>query len=195
MSFDAISVQSVKSISQRNLAVHWQSLHAKLGLPRFADFSPGNRAHDPRQMLVWTVDQSEGRRRYRHLYGGAYVFEAFGADASVDSVPRRLRDVFEQGLDTCRALRSIIYMAIATSDPSGQRVECERLLLPFGNGGGDVTHILASLQLVSATGSFQRSTIVQQFEQEAEVTFCGKILPAPPMTARAVAHADRSRSA
>ncbi len=131
MQFDIIPVHAVKSISQRNLAVHWQSLHAKLGMPRFADFSPGNRAHDPRQMLVWTVDEQNGERRYRHLYGGAYVFEAFGPDASVASVPERLREPFEAGLDACVTSASIIYMSIATSDPSGHRIECERLLLPF----------------------------------------------------------------
>ncbi len=155
MQFDIIPVHAVKSISQRNLAVHWQSLHAKLGMPRFADFSPGNRAHDPRQMLVWTVDEQNGERRYRHLYGGAYVFEAFGPDASVASVPERLREPFEAGLDACVTSASIIYMSIATSDPSGHRIECERLLLPFRNGGETVSHILASLQLVSPEGSFR----------------------------------------
>ena len=184
MRFDIIPVHAVKSISQRNLAVHWQSLHAKLGMPRFADFSPGNRAHDPRQMLVWTVDERNGKRSYRHLYGGAYVFEAFGPDASVASVPKRLRAPFEAGLDACATSASIIYMSIATSDPSGHRIECERLLLPFRNGGETVSHILASLQLVSPEGSFERRTIVQHFERQTDVTFCGRILPgavqAPP---------------
>jgi hypothetical protein len=180
MRFDIIPVHAVKSISQRNLAVHWQSLHAKLGMPRFADFSPGNRAHDPRQMLVWTVDEQNGERRYRHLYGGAYVFEAFGPDASVASVPERLRGPFESGMDACVTSASIIYMSIATSDPSGHRIECERLLMPFRNGGETVSHILASLQLVSQEGSFERRTIVQHFERETDVTFCGRIPPGAP---------------
>jgi hypothetical protein len=193
MQFDIIPVHAVKSISQRNLAVHWQSLHAKLGLPRFADFSPGNRAHDPRQMLVWTVDEQNGKRRYRHLYGGSYVFEAFGPDASVASVPERLREPFETGLDACVTSASIIYMSIATSDPSGHRIECERLLLPFRNDGEAVSHILASLQLVSPEGSFQRQTIVRQFERETDVTFCGRIPPAPPRAQAATKRTGRSQ--
>jgi hypothetical protein len=180
MRFDIIPVHAVKSISQRNLAVHWQSLHSKLGIPRFADFSPGNRAHDPRQMLVWTIDERNGERSYRHLYGGAHVFEAFGPDASVASVPERIRAPFEAGLDACVTSACIIYMSIATSDPSGHRIECERLLLPFRNDGETVSHILASLQLVSHEGNFERRTIVRQFEREADVTFCGRIPPCPP---------------
>jgi hypothetical protein len=190
MHFDIVPVHAVKSISQRNLAVHWQSLHAKLGMPRFADFSPGNRAHDPRQMLVWTVDEQNGERRYRHLYGGSYVFEAFGPDATVASVPERLRAPFEAGLDACVTSASIIYMSIATSDPSGCRIECERLLLPFRSDGEAVSHILASLQLVSPEGCFERQTIVRQYEREADVTFCGRILPASP---RAQVAAKRNR--
>ena len=191
MRFDAISVQSIKAISQRTLALHWQALHARSGLPRFADFSPGDRVHDPRGLLVWTVDERNGERAYRHLYGGAYIFEAFGADASVDSVPERLLDIFKAGLDECVASANIVYMSIATSDPSGHRIECERLLLPFGNDG-KVTHIMASLQLVSIEGSFERSTIVQQFELQADLTFCGRIEPSPPRSARSPA---RSRTA
>jgi hypothetical protein len=196
MRFEAIPVQAVKSISQRNLAVHWQTLHARLGLPRFADFSPGNRAHDPRQLLVWTVDEQNGAFGYRHLYGGAYVFEAFGLDATAATVPERLRGVSKTGLDECVASASMIYMSIATSDPAGHSIACERLLLPFGSGGKAVTHIVASLQLVSVEGTFERRTIVQQFEREAEVTFCGRIPPATRlMPHRATTRGERSRSA
>jgi hypothetical protein len=185
MRFDVIPVQSIKAISQRTLALHWQALHARSGLPRFAHFAPGERAHDPRGLLVWTVDEQNGERAYRHLYGGAYVFEAFGADANVDSVPQSLREIFTIGLDECVETANIVYMSIATSDPSGHKVECERLLLPFGEHG-KVTQIMASLQLVSIAGSFARSTIVRQFELEAELTFCGRIEPAPaPMPSSA----------
>jgi hypothetical protein len=195
MRFDAISVQAVKAQSQRNLALHWQALHARFGLPSFTDFAPGDRAHDPRSLLVWTIDQQNGERTYRHLYGGDYVFEAFGADATIEAVPDRLRDIFKSGLDECVASAAIVYMSIATFDPADHRVDCERLLLPFGSDG-DVTHILASLQLVSVEGSFERRTILRQFAQQADVTFCGRIEPpAQLVTTAAASGADRSRSA
>lgn len=194
MRFDVIPVQSIKAISQRTLALHWQALHARAGLPRFADFSPGERAHDPRGLLVWTVDELNGERAYRHLYGGAYVFEAFGADASVDTVPDSLREIFTTGLDECVESASVVYMSIATSDTSGHKVECERLLLPFGDHG-KVTHIMASLQLVSIQGSFERSTILRQFELQADLTFCGRIEPAPAPMQRSTRSPARSHSA
>ncbi len=195
MRFDAISVQAVKAQSQRNLALHWQALQARLGLPSFTDFAPGDRAHDPRSLLVWTIDQQNGERTYRHLYGGDYVFEAFGADATIESVPDRLRNIFKSGLDECVTSASIVYMSIATLDAAGHRVDCERLLLPFGSDG-EVTHIMASLQLVSVEGSFERRSIVRQFAQQADVTFCGKIAPpAELLETAAASRTDRSRSA
>jgi hypothetical protein len=180
MQAELISIQAVKSISQRSLALHWLRLHAKLGLPQFGDFSPGDRAHDPRQILVWTIEEWNGERSYRHLYAGRYVFEAFGPSASVDSIPERLRDIFMSGLEACEKSANIIYMTIATSDAAGHRIECERLLLPFGKGGRTVTHVLASLQLVSVDGTFQRNSVMRQFEAKTEMTFCGRIIPVSP---------------
>ena len=196
MRFEAIPLQAVKSISQRNLAVHWQGLQTRFGLPRFADFSPGERAHDPRQLLLWTVDGRNGERSYRHLYAGTYAFEVFGPDASADSVPECLRDIFKSGLDACATSAGLIYMSIDTSDPSGHPIACERLLLPFGSGSHNVTHILASLQLVSLEGTFQRRTILQQFERKTEVTLCGRIQPASrPIPSAAATLARRSHTA
>jgi hypothetical protein len=177
MQFDLIPLQAVRSISQRNLAIHWQTLHARHGLPQFDAFSPGNRAHDPRQLLLWAIDDVNGQRSFRPLYGGAYVAEAHGPRTR-DHMSEGLRQVFKVGMDACTATASITYMSFETSDAAGHRVTCERLLLPFGRGAGNVTHVLASLQLVSVDGSFERSTVVDHFEKQLEVTFCGRTLPA-----------------
>jgi hypothetical protein len=185
MQFEPIPLQALKSISQRNFARHWQELHARDGLPRFKDFSPGNRAHDPRQMLLWAVDGDGTSFSYRPLYGGQYVYEVFGIGASVASVPPSLQQIFQHGLDTCAASASMIYMTIATTDSAGHPIEGERLLLPFGGPDGAVRHILASVQLVSLAGTFQRQNVIQHFERRADVTFCGRIEPATAATAAA----------
>lgn len=179
MQFDLIPLHAVKSISQRNLVNHWQALEAKQGLPRFADFSPGERAHDPRRVLVWAVEASNGERTYRHLYRGDYAVEAFGAVVRPAEAPQPLRDIIFAGLDECATSGNIIYMAITTPDPSGNAIDCERLLLPFGDGSAEVTHILSSLELVSVEGSFDRRTVVERFTTtQVGVTFSGRILPA-----------------
>ena len=103
-------------------------------LPKFDDFSPGNRAHDPRQLLLWAIDEVDGNRSYRPLYGGAYVAEAHGPNAR-EELSEPLRVIFKAGMDACTTTASITYMSFETSDAAGHRVTCERMLLPFGRGG------------------------------------------------------------
>lgn len=182
MHFDLIPVHAVKSISQRNLVIHWQALHAKQGIPRFAAFTPGERAHDPRRVLVWAVERSSGERTYRHLYRGDYAVEAFGPVALPAEAPQPLRDIILAGLDECATSGSVIYMSITAPDPSGNAIDCERLLLPFSDGGTEVTHILSSLELVSLAGSFDRRTVVERFTTQVRVTFSGRIPPATANT-------------
>lgn len=179
MQFDPIAVDAVKSISQRNLVLHWQALHARNGLPRFADFSPGDRAHDPGRLHIWAVNGDDGTRSYRHLYRGAYAVEAFGSQVRPEEAPQPLRDIILGGLDECAASGSIIYMSLRSPDPSGKPIDCERLLLPFGDGSAAVTHILSSLQLVSIDGTFDRPTVLARFTTQVAVTFGGRILPTP----------------
>ena len=190
MQFDLVPLQAVKSISQRNLAMHWQKLHARHGLPKFEDFSPGNRAHDPRQLLLWAIDNVDGNRSFRPLYGGAYVAEAYGPTERQE-LSEPLRRIFKIGMDACTNTANITYMMVETSEAAGHRVTCERMLLPFGRGSNVVTHVLASLQLVSIEGTVDRRTIVQHFEQQVEITFCGRIQPA---TAVAAVRSGRSRN-
>ena len=170
------TIQTVKSISQRNLVLHWQSLPMADGLPRLSDFAPGDRAHDPKQITVWAIDEPVGTRSYRQLQTGAFVTEAFGK-ALLQSIPPNLLASFRLGLDGCIDSRAIVYMLISTTDPDGHLIDCERLLLPFSETGREVTHVLSSIQLVSITGTIQRDTIVSRFASHAQVTMFNRIEP------------------
>ena len=168
------TIQTVKSISQRNLVLHWQSLPMADGLPRFSDFAPGDRAHDPKQITVWAIDEPAGTRSYRQLQTSAFVTEAFGK-ALLQSIPPGLLPIFKLGMDGCIDSRAVAYMLISTTDADGDRIDCERLLLPFSETGHEVTHILSSLQLVSITGTVDRDTIVSRFAEQAQVTLFARI--------------------
>jgi hypothetical protein len=53
-------------------------------------------------------------------------------------------------------------------------VDCERLLLPLGEGS-TVQQIVASLQLISLKGEFERKSVLSKFETLSEVVFAGRI--------------------
>ncbi len=67
-----------------------------------------------------------------------------------------------------------LYSILATVDNDGKRVDCERLLLPFGRYGR-VTQLLGSLQLIKVDGHFDRNTVLQRFQLQTEVVLSGLV--------------------
>jgi hypothetical protein len=70
------TIRSVRSITQRGLAVAWARL-TKHGLPSFDQFEPGPHVHDPKQLVAWKVERTKGHVAFRALYRGRLLDEAF----------------------------------------------------------------------------------------------------------------------
>jgi hypothetical protein len=178
--FAPIKLQAIKAIHQRNLAAYWLDLASKGTLPSFDDFKPSERLHDPKRMLVWTVGGTETARTYSPVYAGQYFVEGFGETFNIDvDISEMLRRLIFDGLNECAATRAVIYMTIASLDSERNRVDCERLLIPFCNGAGLVTHILSSVEVISMAGTFERKSVLKHFSADSRVSFCGKIMSEP----------------
>ena len=67
------------------------------------------------------------------------------------------------------------YLIVSTIDANDHRVDCERLLVPFGSDGSKVEQILALLQLTSVPGRIQRTKILNNFQMQADLLLSGKI--------------------
>ncbi|MGH6754656.1 MAG: hypothetical protein ACREDP_21075 [Bradyrhizobium sp.] len=134
--------------------------------------------HDPKQLVVWTIEEDGATRRFRSLYQGKSVTEAFHsswAGKTMDEVvPEFARNFALDAANECADTGCAIYTVFTTADPNGNRVDCERLLLPLGRGGR-VEQIIASLQLISLEGEFERKTILGRFQLHTEVTLAGKV--------------------
>lgn len=173
---DFTTIRIVKSISQRNLVLYWQSLPMVDGLPRFSDFVPSDRAHDPKQLSIWAIDEPAGARSYRQLQPSPFLTEAFGK-VMLQSIPLSLLPIFKLGIDGCIDNRAVTYMQISAADADGHPINCERLLLPFSETGREVTHVVTSIQLISFTGTIDRDTVVARFANQAEVKLFNCIEP------------------
>lgn len=179
MSSSFISPRSIKSDSQRALAAHWDRLAAGRRFPAFAELKPEPGTYDPGQLVVWNIE-GEGRlRKFRALYQGGNVAEVFNsawAGKTMDEVvPMSLRRITLDAAKECASSGCLIYTVISTIDGNERRVDCERLLLPFGRDGSKVEQILASLQLVSDPGGVQRNKILKHFQMQADLLVSGKI--------------------
>ena len=175
MRFIDSSVQAIKSISQRALSLYWHRLAAGRKFPTVQEFNPASRLHDPKQLVFWSV---ESAGCFRAIYQGANVSEVFHsawAGKTMDEVaPPSLKAFMLDAADECAASRSPIYTILTTVDANGNGVDCERLLLPLGEGS-KTEQLVASLQLISLKGSFARKSVLRNFQDGSRVTFAGRV--------------------
>jgi len=122
-----------------------------------------------------------GRRplqKFRALYQGDNVAEVFNSNWAGKTmeqvVPMSLRRITLDAAKECAASGCLIYAIFSTVDANDQRIDCERLLLPFGRDG-KVEQLLGSLQLKGSQGGVRRTKVLADFQLQAEVLFSGKI--------------------
>jgi hypothetical protein len=179
MKFENAPISAVTSDTQRALADYWDGLAKDRFFPSVFDFRPESHLHDAKQLVVWKVEREAGQRRFRALYQGGNVSEAFNfqwAGKTMDEViPAFVAGFALDAADECALSGCAIYTVFSTWDADNHRVDCERLLLPFGHDGVMVEQIVASLQLTSLEGHFERASILEKFQLRAELTFSGKI--------------------
>jgi hypothetical protein len=179
MKFETTQIDSINSPTQRALASYWDGLANDRFFPSLLDFKPESQLHDARQLVVWKIEREASQRRFRALYQGDNVGEVFNfawAGKTMDEViPKFVARFALDAADECALSGCVIYSVFSTWDAGGHRVDCERLLLPFGHDGIMVEQMVASLQLKSVEGEFDRASILQRFQQRAELTFSGKI--------------------
>ena len=177
LNFENGRADSIRSISQRGLAAAWARL-ASQGLPALDQFHPGTRVHDPKQLAAWKVEIAEDQFVFRALYRGPLVDKAFSnswtGKTLTEVTPASLRPAIICASDQCARTGCAIYTILRTYNDAGYPVDLERLLLPFGKNGR-VQTIVASLQLISMEGTFERANIVKYFEAQADIMVSLKI--------------------
>ncbi len=191
MRLETLSPHSIISISQKALLFKWNRLARGQSFPDIADFIFDERIHDPNQLVVWNIEQNEGARQFRAAYQGRALTEAFGAIWSGKTMDEVLPEFIRQfAIDTaseCASSRCAIYTVLSTKDAAGHRVDCERLLLPFGRDGEEVQQIVASLQLISLRGSFKRNSVIDSYRIDFGLSVAGRIFAGfkPPLISKA----------
>jgi hypothetical protein len=173
-------INAIKSTSQRAVVQHWREIKADRRLPSIGDFAPPRPTHDPRQLMLWAIEGTGPTRCFKTLTHGKFLTEAFGINPLPLQplqavVPPPLQELVETSLHACADAGAPIYTVISTWDSDGCRINCERLLLPFGEEQGEPRQIATVLQLFSPNGQFTRQTALSLFLAQAKVTFSVQI--------------------
>ena len=118
----------------------------------------------------------------------ALVDEAFSKTWTektlAEVTPASLRPAVISASDQCAQTGCAIYTILRTYNDAGYPVDLERLLLPFGKSGR-AQIIVASLQLISMEGMFERAKVVEYFEARADFMVSLRISAASFNEARA----------
>ena len=178
MAYRFIPCGSVKSPSQLALLTCWDKLAAGRRFPAFAEFKLEPGLHDPKQLVAWNIE-GEGRlQKFRAAYQGENVTDVFNAawagKTMEQVVPMSLRRLTLDAAKECATGGCPVYAIYSTIDANDVRVDCHRLLLPFGGEGGKVEQMLASLQL---TVTDTRKRILTHFGIQTDVLLTGRIKP------------------
>ena len=175
MAFKFLSPLVIESPSQRALARHWDELAAGRRFPAIEELQPDSDMHDPKQLVIWGIEGDGRRQKFRAFYQGGNVGEAFSsawAGKTMDQVvPPPLREPTLEAAHECAASGCLVYTIFSTLGSDGRRVDCWRLLLPFGHDD-KVEQLLVSLQLSSTE---RRRDILGNFQNRSDVLLQGKI--------------------
>jgi hypothetical protein len=160
LEFESAKPSVVKSIKQRDLLNTWLRLYARAqSMPRLAEYQPERLEDELPDLVFFTVNSavtppritidSDGTRMssaYGHTGKGKFLDEYLGP---------RLASIVMPVYYTCIARRLPVYTIANIDDIYGRVVAYERLLLPFSDGGREVTHGIASLKTISEDGGFE----------------------------------------
>ena len=160
MDFESANPTIVKSIKQRDLLNTWLRLYARdQKLPSIAEYRPERIEDEMPDLVFFTIDATQ---RPPHIIidsDGTRMASAYGHTGK----GRRLEDYL--GPNLAPLVMPIYYESIRRRLPAftiahiddvyGRIVAYERLLLPFSDRDGTVTHIIGSLKTISEDGGFE----------------------------------------
>jgi hypothetical protein len=164
MHFQAARPDVIRAINQRWLLKYWEEARGGERLPPWRELKDRAFGAMSANLSFTDVVGSNGDMRFLIRYHGSRIGEAYGSDCHgrhLDEIlPAAFRDA---ALATYRHVVTTaqpVYTSVDVSDSDGRLVYYERLLLPFGRDRTHVDRILASLELVSPDGAFNRRNLM-----------------------------------
>ena len=152
--FDHVQPWAVRSLRQSRMLESWLALAAQRhALPLFADFAALNDYPAQDELTVYDVVRTTRSLRYLVAKEGHAFRKALDSAATgkfLDEVlPSEVWRSAQPNFDKCVELAKPVYATFGAIEWKDQRMLCERLLLPFGHGTGEVISIVSSFKMTA----------------------------------------------
>ena len=160
MDFQSANSTIVKSIKQRDLLNTWLRLFARdQRMPCLKEYAPSRIEDELPDLVYYTIENAARPPRLLIDSDGTRMSSAYGNTGRGryldDYLGPRLAPIVMPVYYECIARALPIYTIANIDDLYGRVVAYERLLLPFSESAGVVTHIIASLKTISEDGGFE----------------------------------------
>ena len=179
MEFVSSEISTIKSMSQRSLALTWARAAGENSYPTLDAFRPSSRGSDPKYLVAWKVEFNPSGRTFRALYQGTHISTGCQSEwvgLTMDQViPAGLRLPALEAANLCADTGEAIYMIYTTQDNGGNRVDAERLLLPFGPSSGGVRQLLASTEMISTNSDLRLAGAADLFNTRHEILLAARL--------------------
>jgi hypothetical protein len=166
LEFESAKPSVVKSIKQRDLLNTWLRLYARAqAMPAMEEYQPARIEDEAPDLVYYSVDPVPQPPHLTILSNGTRMSTAYGHTGKGkhldDYLGPRLAPIVMPVYYLCIKRRLPVYTIAHIDDAYGRLVAYERLLLPFSDKGGDVSHIIASLKTISEDGGFEIKNLMR----------------------------------
>jgi hypothetical protein len=170
----------VRSNNQRWLLDYWKRARGAAQLPVWRDPEAEEFAGLSADLSGTEIVPANGGLRFLIRFHGTRVAELYGRESCVgkfldEILPPTYCDAALATYRETVARRLPVYTVADMRDRGGRIVHYERLLLPFGQDGGEVDHILALLETVSPEGAFENRALMQAPHRPPAFALCTTI--------------------
>ena len=160
MDFESANPTVVKSIKQRDLLNTWLRLYARdQKPPALAEYQPERIEEELPDLVFFTIEAKQKPPRIIIDSDGTRMASAYGHTGKgrrlEEYLGLRLAPLVMPVYYECIRRRLPAYTIAHIDDVYGRIVAYERLLLPFSDRDGSVTHIIGSLKTISEDGGFE----------------------------------------
>jgi len=166
MDFESANPTVVKSIKQRDLLNTWLRLYARdQKLPALAEYQPERIEDELPDLVFFIVDDGSNPPRIIIDSNGTRMASAYGHTGKgrrlEEYLGPRLAPLVMPVYNECIRRRLPAFTVAHIDDIYGRIVAYERLLLPFSDRDGTVTHIVGSLKTISEDGGFEIKNLMR----------------------------------
>jgi hypothetical protein len=166
MDFESANPTIVKSIRQRDLLNTWLRLYARdQTLPALAEYQPVRIEDELPDLVYFSIDATQKPPRIIIDSNGTRMASAYGHTGKgrrlEDYLGPRLAPLVMPVYFECIRRRLPAFTVAHIDDVYGRIVAYERLLLPFSDQAGTVSHIIGSLKTISEDGSFEIKNLMR----------------------------------